>query len=158
MKLNKTFKKGIHFNYVSKLLFNNIKIKNLNISLKNLTLTFTNILNKLIFFFKKVSLQMSIFISNSDKRLLIREINTLSFLLKIKILFKSNKNIKKRKKIDFLRSPFISSKSKEHLGFNKFIINLKIDTFFNLFEYLFLKEIKKYIINYSIIKFKTILI
>lgn len=158
MKLNKTLKQGIHLNYVSKLLFNNIKFKNLNISLKNLTLTFTNILNKLIYFFKKVSLQMSIFISNSDKRLLIREINTLSFILKIKILFKSNKNIKKRKKIDFLRSPFISSKSKEHLGFNQFIINLKIDTFFNLFEYLFLKEIKKYIVNYSIIKFKTILI
>lgn len=158
MKLNKFLKGYIHLNYASKLLLNNKKIKILNISIKNFTLLFTEVLNKLIFFLKKISLQISIFISNNDKRLLIREINTLSFLLNTKFLFKSNKKINKKKKIDFLRSPFISSKSKEHLGFNKYIINLTINIYFNLFEYLFFKNIKKYIINYSIIKFKINLI
>lgn len=158
MKLNKFFKEYIHLNYASKLLLNNKKIKILNISIKNFTLLFIEVLNKLIFFFKKISLQISIFISNSDKRLLIREINTLSFLLNTKFLFKSNKKINKKKKIDFLRSPFIFSKSKEHLGFNKYIINLTINIYFNLFEYLFFKNIKKYVINYSIIKFKINLI
>ena len=80
MKLNKFFKEYIHLNYAFKLLLNNKKIKILNISIKNFTLLFIEVLNKLIFFFKKISLQISIFISNSDKRLLIREINTLSFL------------------------------------------------------------------------------
>ena len=75
MKLNKFFKGYIHLNYASKLLLNNKKIKILNISIKNFTLLFTEVLNKLIFFFKKISLQISIFISNNDKRLLIREIN-----------------------------------------------------------------------------------
>lgn len=154
MKLNKFLKGYIHLNYTSKLLLNDKKINILNISMKKFTLLFIKVLNKLIFFYKKISLQVSIFISNSDKRLLIREINTLSFLLNTKILFKSNEKTNKKKKIDFLRSPFISSKSKEHLGFNKYIINLNINIYFNLFEYLFLKNIKKYIINYSIIKFK----
>lgn len=158
MTLNKFFKKYIHLNYIFKLIFNTKKIKILNISIRNFTLFFTELLNKLIFFFKKVKIQISIYILNNDKRLLIRETNALSFLLNTNFFFKSNTKRKKIKKIHFLRSSFIFSKSKEHLGFTNYIINLKINIFYNLLEYLFLKNIKKYIVNYSIIKFKINLI
>ena len=157
MKFKKNLK-NIHLNHISKLLFNIKKIKKINISINNFTLLFTEIINKFIFFLKKVNIDINIFISNNDKRLLIREINVLSFLFNNKILFKLNKRIKKRKKISILRSTCISSKSKEHLGFNKYIINFKINVFFNLFRYLFLKNIKKFSINYSIIKLKINLI
>lgn len=159
MNLNRLSYLDIHFKYLLKSVFEGCKLLYKNYTNTIITFFFHNMCSNLIIHFKKIYIQIFIFIWNNDKRLLIRESYLLSSVLfKNDISFYLSKFFSKTIKFNILRSPFVYNKSKEHLGFNKYIIKLSSLKISNIFKYLFFKNLRNYTSNYTLLKFKIIFI
>jgi hypothetical protein len=138
----------------------------LKYSLKIKTLRYFNYLGLFILFFstnffslKFNSLKIVFYLTNNDIRLLFRE-SALFLSIMFRFCFSFNKEsllLTNSKVFSLLRSPFVYSKSKEHLGLKKYTLSFKVDILKDFFFYLFFSNYQHYFIQYNLVRLKRLL-
>jgi ribosomal protein S10 len=98
-------------------------------------------------------------VTNTDMHLLFRECSFfLSTALKLNFRFRLSSSLLKESKIfSILRSPFVFSKSKEHLGIIHHSFFFKFDLLTGFFLYYFFLGLHSYFTKYNLISIQRIL-
>lgn len=105
--------------------------------------------------FKTFLLNMNYLISNKDVRILFRESSYfLTFLGKVHGYLKSNTLWIRRKIINVLRSPFATSKSKEHLGSFSHTLMISLNSLSDILISLYLGQFKNNLSKHNTLKSK----